>query len=76
MICSLNNLNDISLILWYNNFSIKDLIFIKYRFLTFETIPFKNAHEVITTDVQLFEGGASKLVPYVAQGYVQNVMQL
>ena len=44
--------------------------------LRFETIPFKNVHKVITTDVQLFEGGASKLVPYVAQGYVQNIMQL
>ena len=68
MICNLNILNDIS--------SINNLIFVKFRFLAFEPIPFKNIHVVITTDVQLFEGGASKLVPYVAQGCVQNVMQL
>ena len=68
MICNLNILNDIS--------SINNLIFVKFRFLAFKPIPFKNIHEVITTDVQLFEGTASKLVPYVAQGYVQNVMQL
>ena len=67
MICNLNILNDISSI---------NLIFVKFRFLAFEPIPFKNIHVVITTDVQLFEGGASKLVPYVAQGYVQNIMQL
>ena len=67
MICNLNILNDISSI---------NLIFVKFRFLTFKPIPFKNIHEVITTDVQLFQGGVSKLVPYVAQGYVQNIMQL
>ena len=67
MICNLNILNDISSI---------NLIFVKFRFLAFKPIPFKNIHVVITTDVQLFEGGASKLVPYVAQGYVQNIMQL